>query len=209
LPDTCRGDDAPPTLWRASLSAGFLATELELGGSVPANLRETTTTASLSRRLAPGWNLQVGLGAVIDGTVAPSDGSYSIGPGPLIDATVSHFFLDGSGALPFVTAALTAAAATMETRLGDEVARFTPLDLKLSGVVGKTFWQWLSPYAGLAVFGGPIFWNYQGAANVGTDQHHFQVLLGLSASLPKGFDLYAEGSPLGERSIGGGVGLSF
>ena len=99
------------------------------------------------------------------------------------------------------------------TELIDHVGLSQPLvswhigKLRASGIVGKTFFGWLSPYAGVAVFGGPVFWTDGAEASTGTDTHHYQVLLGAVASLPQRFDLFVEGSPVGERSLAAGLGV--
>jgi hypothetical protein len=122
-------------------------------------------------------------------------------PGVLASASAVHVFVDGRDGLPFVTAALTAGVLRAH-------ADFTALDVKLSASAGKTFGRF-SPYLGGALFGGPVFRRHGGMDTTGTDDHHFQLLGGLSVALPGRVDLFAEASPLGERSISGGAGIGF
>ncbi len=92
---------------------------------------------------------------------------------------------------------------------GETDASFFAADARLGLIVGKTFWNVLTPYAGVRVFGGPIFWRFQGKDIQGTDQYHYQLALGFSSSLPVGIDLFAEAVPLGERAVSVGGGLAF
>ncbi len=54
-----------------------------------------------------------------------------------------------------------------------------------------------------------MIWSIDGTTRSGTDQHHFQIAAGLLTSLPRGFDLYAEVAPFGERAVTLGGGLAF
>lgn len=82
-------------------------------------------------------------------------------------------------------------------------------DIRLGLTVGKTFWNVLSPYAAVRAFGGPVIWNIDGQTRTGTDLRHFQIALGMVSSLPRGFDLFAEAAPGGERTVTIGGGVSF
>ena len=142
------------------------------------------------------------MGALVDGSLRDAAGARSLNPGVLASASAVHVFVDGRDGLPFVTAALT--AGVLRAR-----PDFTAVDVKLAASVGKTFFGRVSPYLGGAVFGGPVFWRHGDVDTTGTDDHHFQLLAGLSVALPGGVDLFAEAAPLGERAISGGAGIGF
>jgi hypothetical protein len=59
------------------------------------------------------------------------------------------------------------------------------------------------------VFGGPIFWKFQGSDIIGGDKYHVQLGAGVVVALPEHFDAFAEGIPLGERAAVVGLGYSF
>jgi hypothetical protein len=90
-----------------------------------------------------------------------------------------------------------------------ETVGYNAFDLRVGVAVGKTFLDVLSPYLAARLFGGPILWELEGEDVTGTDQHHVQIAFGLAASLPRGFDLFAEGAPFGERAATVGAGVAF
>jgi hypothetical protein len=49
---------------------------------------------------------------------------------------------------------------------------YDALDLRVGAAVGTTLWKVLAPYEVGRAFGGPVYWRYQGASIVGTDDHH-------------------------------------
>ncbi len=66
--------------------------------------------------------------------------------------------------------------------------------------LGKSFWNTLSPYAVFRAFGGPVIWSYAGSAVLAGDLYHVQLGAGMVTALPRGFDVFVEGVPLGERA---------
>ncbi len=102
-----------------------------------------------------------------------------------------------------------ASATTRKQQIGAPDVPYWAGDVRFSAVVGKTFFNALSPYATARVFGGPVFWQLDGRDITGTDRYHFQLGAGLSVSLPIGLDVFAEAVPLGERAFSTGAGFSF
>lgn len=82
------------------------------------------------------------------------------------------------------------------------------LDLRVGAVAGWTFAERVSPYLAGRVFGGPISWEYDGAAVTGTDDYHYQPAVGVALSLSP-LDINAEWAFLGERGFSAGVGVAF
>jgi hypothetical protein len=91
----------------------------------------------------------------------------------------------------------------------DVTARYQAFDLRVGALVGTTLWKVLSPYAVGRVFGGPVYWTYQGASVTGTDAHHYQLGAGATALVARRFSVFAEGIPLGERSVSAGAAFAF
>jgi hypothetical protein len=88
-------------------------------------------------------------------------------------------------------------------------ARYQAFDLRVGALVGTTLWKVLSPYAVGRVFGGPVLWNYQGSSVTGTDAHHYQLGGGATLLVARRFSFFAEGIPLGERSVAAGTAFAF
>ena len=86
---------------------------------------------------------------------------------------------------------------------------YDAFDLRVGAAVGTTLWKVLVPYVLGRGFGGPVYWRYQGASIVGTDDHHWQVGAGLSLLVARKVDVFVEGVPLGELGVTAGAGLSF
>jgi len=82
-------------------------------------------------------------------------------------------------------------------------------DVRAGLIVGKTFWNTLSPYAVFRALGGPLLWSYGGQTVIGGDLYHVQLGAGVVTILPRGFDVFVEGVPLGERAVTLGAGKSF
>jgi hypothetical protein len=197
-----------------SASYGVFASELVFG-DVGASIERRAFAAALEYRLTPDVTLQAGAGLghggrlVLDGGGA---GAYhELLPGWLAMAAASWRVVSGAGARPFVLLSATLGASGASTRAlrADETVAYTAVDLRLGAVVGKTFFEVLSPYAAARVFGGPILWRFRGEDRMGTDRYHVQVGAGLAVSLPRRFDVFVEIAPLGERSATVGVGRAF
>ncbi len=141
---------------------------------------------------------------------------FDITPGWLISGSWSRRLLDGTGSKPFVLVSVSLGVSGAWTREevpagvpAPDLAPFYAIDLRAGLTVGKTFFNTLSPYGAARVYGGPVIWKYDGSTTTGGDRYHFQLAVGLVTALPKGFDLYAEVAPGGERGVTVGGGKSF
>jgi hypothetical protein len=154
-----------------------------------------------------------GAGAGIGGLIVAGDKRYKINPGWMVTATWSRRLVDGTGKKPFLLIGLALGASGASTRrelsASMETASLYALDLRVAVTVGKTFWNTLSPYASVRAFGGPVFWSHDGSNVLGGDTRHYQVAIGTAMALPRGFDLFVDGAPLGERALALGAGKSF
>ena len=148
-------------------------------------------------------------GVIVGGSLSLPGGGARIRDGTLAGLSVAVNLLDGSGALPFLTAAAGFAVSQARTERAGEQATLSAVDRRLSLLVGKQLGGRVSPYAGGSIFGGGVKWQLDGAEVRGGDLHHYQVLAGCSVALPWGLDAFLEGAPLGERALSGGAGLTF
>jgi hypothetical protein len=173
-------------------------------------------SVSLDYRLGPANTFSIGGGAGLSGRLAMSGSRYEISPGWLFTASYSRLLLDGRGAAPFLLFGASFGGSGASTRAAVPFVMAAPpsvslyaIDLRLGLTVGKTFWNVLRPYAAVRAFGGPVIWKINSETRNGTDRRHFQLAAGLSSSLPRGVDLYAEIAPLGERAVTLGGGVAF
>jgi len=216
----CRGDTADEGearksafagRLRATASYGAFGASLTFGEGLNALLERRAVSAGLDYRLGETTTLSLRGGAGLGGRRSLQGAHYDVSPGWLAAASYSRRLLDGSGSRPFVLFSLSLAASGASTRAlaNGASASLVAVDVRAGVSVGKTFWDVLSPYAALRLFGGPVFWEVDGKARIGTDRYHVQLGAGLLATLPRGFDLFAEVSPLGERAATVGGGFSF
>lgn len=192
-------------------SVGYVDTDLWFPNGVTASLRESSAGASFSWRASERFTISASAGALVGGAlVVAGPQTLALRPGPFAAITGTMRVLDGTNGWPFLTASVGLSGLWATTvDVGGVSAPYTAIDLKASAIVGMTFFERFSPYVGASIFGGPVFWGLGSGLITGTDTHHYQVLLGASVALPAGIDLFVEGSPLGERTISGGAGLSF
>jgi hypothetical protein len=169
-----------------------------------------------------GGGIGAGLGGVITvvppsapGASLPNPQRFLVLPGWEVTLTYSRRLLDGRGRWPFLVLGISGGASGAWTR-EETLAAPTPptstlyaFDLRAGLIVGKTLWKTLSPYAAVRGFGGPVIWQYGGSSLTGTDRYHFQIGAGLVTALPRAFDVFVEGVPLGERAVTLGMGKTF
>lgn len=197
---------------RASIVVGHAASTLVFDGSTRVGIDRRAVFATLERRMSSQWTLQVAAGGIAIGSLKVNGDTYSFGPGWSAGLSASYRALDGRGAKPFLLLGGTLAFAGARTQgVAHDAPRvgYVAGDLRLSVVVGKTFFQALSPYALVRGFGGPIWWQINGKDVLGTDAYKFQIGAGLAVALPKGLDVFVEGVPLGEKALSTGLGYSF
>ncbi len=157
--------------------------------------------ATLGYRLRPTVAIELGAGAVLDGTLEPPGvAAADIGVGPAATAAISWLLLTETPGRPFVFLSASASVITVPT----STERLTALDGRVGVMVGKTFFARFTPYAAARAFAGPVFWTFDSA---GGDVHHYTVGAGARLALPGNLDLFVEGMPLGEQSVNAGLGI--
>jgi hypothetical protein len=147
---------------------------------------------------------------VLGGSLELDGRRFSIDTGWVGAVAFAWRLLEGEGYAPFLLSSVSfsASSARTEDDASGAAAHLTALDLRGGLTAGKTFWGVLSPYASLRVFGGPVFWSYDGEDIGGSDKYHYQPAVGAVVTLGP-VDLYAEWAFLGERALAGGAGVSF
>jgi hypothetical protein len=195
---------------RWTLSSTLLGTSTALRfGSLRAEQRRSAGLVSAAYAPTPRLTLQASIGASSRGQLRVEDQTYDMSLGPTAALGVSYVVLAGS---PFLVLGGALSGVTMQTHARADLTaqeRYTALDLRLSAALGVTLFDGLRAYLLGRVFGGPVFWRYQGEARTGTDVSHYQLGLGVSGVLAERVLLAIEGVPLGERSLSGSAGLIF
>ena len=195
--------------WRAGVSGVYTSTALRFGGGLRGDETRGAVLASASYLPTPRLSLQAGAGTTLGGDLTMPGGRFIFLPGVAAAIGASWRVVD---AHPFVvlSSVLSFSAATTKHEGPDESRTgYEAFDLRGGAVVGTTFFNVLSPYATARVFGGPVFWRYQGAAVTGTDVSHFQIGGGFALLVARRVDVFAEGIPLGERAVSAGASIAF
>ncbi len=191
--------------WLLGASGVLTSTTLRFSGGVRGDETRNAAIAVLSYMPTATIALQAGAGATFGGTLAMPDGHHEFSPGPAALVGASWRVYDDA---IFVLLTSTLSFSAAKTQLSGETSvRYEAVDLRLGAQVGVTLVDILRPYVPLRVFGGPVFWNYQGVAVTGTDTHHYQVGAGVALRLGRAVNVFAEGIPLGERAVSFGVAL--
>jgi hypothetical protein len=201
-------DEAARPRWAVGLSGLYTSTRLRFSNSLRADETRYAALSSLAYMPSSKLLLQVGAGASAFGRLVFADQRYDFLPGPIGSLGADYRIVDQGRLFVMLTSSLSFSAA--RTRLGnDPSVGYQALDLRLGGELGVELLQVFRPYALARVFGGPVFWHYQGAKVTGTDTHHYQLGAGLGLRLSKSFNGFAEGVPLGERALSLGLGVAF
>ncbi len=168
-------------------------------------MREASLLASLGWHPSLRWGLAFAAGAVLGGTLTTEDGAaHDVTPGIAASVSGSLLALTETSLRPFLLFGLSVAASQART---DGQADLSAVDVRASGLVGKTFFDAFTPYGVARGFTGPVRWDRLEGS--GADAHHFAIGLGATLRLPSGLDVVVEGIPLGERSVTFGAGLAF
>jgi hypothetical protein len=200
-------NEAERPRWAVSASGLYTNTSLRFSGSVRGDQTRYAGMASLAYMPTPVLTLQVGAGATFGGSLTMPDGRHDFSPGPTALIGAAYRVFDNDSEFILLTSLLSFSAA--RTQLGsDPTVAYEAFDLRLGGELGTTLFGVLRPYIPLRVFGGPVYWKYQGNSVTGTDTHHYQVGLGLGVHISKRFGAFAEGIPLGERAVSLGLAAS-
>jgi hypothetical protein len=188
------------------------------GSNLPSNLglERTAVTAGVDYRFSPESTFGGGVGAGIGGLITLGERRFHVGPGWLLTLAYSRRLLDGTGNKPFLVLSFSGGASGASTReeltapgMAAQTAAFYAFDVRAGLTVGKTFWKTLSPYSTIRAFGGPVLWSLDGKNVSASDVYHFQLGVGMVTSLPRGFDIFAEVIPAGERAVSVGAGKTF
>ena len=199
--------------WRVGAGYAYTSTALSFNGDTRLDETRHIAFASLDYMWTPAWTFELGVGSILGGGLQSATcEQYKLRPGLLAAAGAAWRILEAEGARPFVvmTAQLAfVTASTKDSASASNSVRYTALDGRVGASAGWPLWQTLTPYVLARVFGGPVFWEYQGASQTGTDVHHYQIGGGLLLRVARVVDIFAEAVPLGEQGLSTGAGFVF
>ncbi len=193
--------------WAVSASGLYTSTRLRFTGGLHGDQTRYAALAALAYLPTPVLALQAGAGATFGGSLTLPDGRHDFSPGPTAFIGASWRVFDADAFL-VLTSLLSFSAARTQLQ-GEPSVGYEAFDLRLGAELGTTLFRVLRPYIPVRVFGGPVFWKYQGASVDGTDTHHYQVGLGLGVAVSRQVGVFAEGIPLGERALSLGLAAAF
>jgi hypothetical protein len=187
------------------------STRIVWDGTADGDLVREAAFVTTEKRFSRKFAMQLGAGATLGGALESAVYRHRLGPGWAGFLSFTAIVLDGTGAKPLLLATATVSISSTRTvdRTSPNVAStLAAADFRGGLVLGKTFFDRVTPYVVGRIFGGPVHWQIAGRDQVGTDAYHVQLGLGGVVTIAP-FDVYLEGVPVGERSLGGGVGVSF
>jgi hypothetical protein len=196
--------------WRLGASGSYTSTAIDFGAFRGPETRGSVI-GSLAYQPTRRWTLQLAAGSTVGGHLVTPAGQYDFQAGPT--AAFGASFRAVPGTKPFVILTSNLSFSTAKTEPtgvapGGNIS-YTAFDLRIGAMVGTTIAQVLSPYAVGRVFGGPVYWTYQGQDVTGTDAHHYQLGAGVTVLAAGRVNVFAEGVPIGERSFAAGTAFAF
>jgi hypothetical protein len=200
--------------WHVGASGSYTSTTNDFSGGLHSAETRRSVVASVAYQPWRRTTLQLAAGGTLGGQLTTPAGKYEFSDGPTAAVGAAWRVVDGARPFVILTSNLSFSAASTHstssgtTGAGPEVS-YEAFDLRVGALVGTTIFQVLSPYAVGRAFGGPVYWRYQGANVTGTDAHHFQVGGGVNLLVARRLALFAEGIPLGERSVAAGGAVAF
>lgn len=175
-----------------------MSTTLKFADDGEFKLSQFAASATVGYALPSRWSFRAAVGTIIDGEISAGQRTDDISAGITGGVGVSKLWPLRRNY--FVTGSVDLSASRVTTHQGFEPGvSFIATDLRVGAVVGKTLGRF-SPFLATRVFGGPVFWTYNGNDITGTDIYKFQVGGGLSVMAGKGLSVMANVSVLGEQA---------
>ena len=206
-------EEAQRPRWRAGASGVYTSTVMSFGGGLQPGETRYALLADVAYAPTARLSLSVGLGATLGGKLLAPDGPHDFNPGLAAAVGASYRLVSTStpaGNL-FVVASAVVSFNSATTQLDGQGTKtaYDALDLRIGAAAGLTWFRALSGYVVVRAFGGPAYWNYHDASELGTDTHHYQVGGGFALLVARRVEVFAEGVPLGEQAVSAGASIAF
>jgi hypothetical protein len=199
--------------WHVGAAGIYTSTAIDFSNNVRMGETRSSLVASLAYHPTTRLTYQLAAGGTLGGRLQTPAGTQDFSSGVTAAVGASYRIIDTPR--PFVVLTGNLSYSRERTTLAgasgmpDVSASYQAFDLRVGALVGTTFWKMLTPYAVGRVFGGPIYWHYQGDSVTGTDAHHYQLGAGATLVIARRFNVFAEGIPVGERSAAVGTAFAF
>lgn len=192
--------------WTLGVAAAYTRTNLRFTDGLRVGQSRNVLAAAGAYALTRRLGLRASAGVALGGELRAPNGRHDFEPGPTAAVGVDYRALSG---MPFLLLSAQLSSTTARTTHADLRTRYTAFDLRLGAAFGVTLFEMLSPYALGRVFGGPVFWRYEGQARSGTDRYHYQLGAGVAFSVAEHVSLSIEGVALGERALSAAAAAIF
>ncbi len=191
-------------------SAAVSDTTLVFSDDQRVELRQSAATVIGGYAWPSQISVRAAIGVLAGGSLQGEGRTFDLGAGLIASIGVARqwsrppWFLSGSAGLG------ASRASTREMLTGGmQGARvsLTAIDARGGVAAGRTFGPF-SPYVLARVFGGPVFWSWDGSGTTGTDTRHFQLGAGASLAIGSRATILVDISALGERAASLGVAVN-
>jgi hypothetical protein len=191
-------------------SAAVSDTTLVFSDDQHLDLRQSAATVIGGYAWPSRISVRAALGVLAGGSLEGEGRTFDLGVGLIASIGVARqwsrapWFLTGS-------AGLGVSHASTREMLGGGMegprVSLTAIDARGGLTAGRTFGPF-SPYLLARVFGGPLFWRWDGDATTGTDTRHFQLGAGASLAIGARAMILVDIAALGERAASLGVAVN-
>jgi hypothetical protein len=213
---TCGSEEEGPAFTpprgRVALAGGYSRASLLFFDGETEALVEYGSVVTTQDLYFGRFTFSMGAGSLLTGALQSGGDTFELGPGWLGSVGLSWRVVEQTDVIPYVVLSTTLSALGTRTRTPPPAATrgdYFGVDFRFGAVVGKTFADVVSLYAAGRVYGGPVLWLEGEETRVGTDKFHVQGSGGAVFLVSPNVDLFLEGSPGGEQTLFGGVGLRF
>jgi hypothetical protein len=197
-------------LWQVGASYAQFWSHLHFDGGIEPTLRQHTVVGSVGYYFSNGWSAVLSGGAILGGEMYGDGQSLDLNPGWLVSLSCAKRWIDEDGWIPFFSTGIAVSVSGSHlSEPGQDKERLFGTDVRLSLVVGYTFFDFWRVYLAPRAFGGPIFWFKDGQRLQGRDRYFFEAGMGMSFLLPAGITIFIDGSPAGEQAVSAGLAVAF
>jgi hypothetical protein len=215
---TCGSEEEGPAFTpprgRVALAGGYSRASLLFFDGETEALVEYGSVVTTQDLYFGRFTFSMGAGSLLTGALHSESSergeeTFELGPGWLGSVGLSWRVVEQTDVIPYVVLSTTLSALGTRTRTANTRGDYVGIDFRFGAVVGKTFANVVSLYAAGRLYGGPVFWWEGDETRVGTDKFHVQGSGGAVFLLSPNVDVFVEGSPGGEQTAFGGVGVRF
>ena len=185
-------------------------TTLVFGGEQYLDLRQSAVTVIGGYAWPSRISIRAALGVLAGGSLEGEGRTFDLGAGIVGSIGVARqwsrapWFVTGSAGLG---ASRASTRETLAAGMHGPRVSLTAIDGRAGVTAGRTFGPF-SPYLLARVFGGPVFWHWDGDATTGTDTRHFQLGAGASLAIGARATILVDLAALGERAASLGVAVN-